>query len=88
MADIRELVPTFPESPSHKALRCNRKRETLDACMASSSAGRHLLFPVRWSFLVPTSPDHSQSLVPKLLNEFCVVEVENLFDVGFEVIRC
>ena len=41
MADIRELVPTFLESLSHKALCYNRKRETLDACIVCKSLSSH-----------------------------------------------
>ena len=42
-------------------------------------------FPYDRKFSVPTSPDHSQSLVPKLLNVFCCWSWD-CFDIGFEVI--
>ena len=35
MAEIRELVLTFLDRLSHHALPKNRKRETLDACIAN-----------------------------------------------------
>ena len=34
MAEIRELVLIFLERVSHNALPKNRKRETVDACIA------------------------------------------------------
>ena len=52
MAEIQELVLTFLERLSHNALPKNRKRETLDACIArkhSWKAGNDQFFHSRYN---------------------------------------